>query len=162
MIRDYQALAKTWFPKGQQKVVPTYGKHCGVKLVGMLDYESGEVFCIEEERYDATIFLSFLEKIVEKYPGERIVMILDNARIHHANLIQPFLKRHAKHLQLMFLPPYSPKFNLIEGLWGWMKKSVIYNAFHANVAEIRTAVQSFISEINKQPLRVIDRLCIQL
>jgi hypothetical protein len=62
VIRDYQPLANTSFPKGQQKKIPTFGKHRGVKLLGTLDYESGEVFCIEEEQYDAQIFLSFLEK----------------------------------------------------------------------------------------------------
>jgi transposase len=162
MIRDYQALANTWFPKGQQKIIPTYGQHRGVKLLGTLDYETGEVFCVEEETYDAQVFLSFLKKIVVKYRGEKIVLILDNARIHHAKLLHPFLDEHKKQLQLLFLPPYSPQLNLIEGLWGWLKKSVIYNVFYSNVADIRKAVQTFIREINKTPQRVIDRLCIQL
>jgi transposase len=162
MIRDYQALTHTWFPKGQQKIIPTYGKHRGVKLIGTLDYESGEVFCMEEEQYDAGVFLRFLEQVVGRYPGEKIVMILDNARIHHAKLIQPFLKKHAERLQLMFLPPYSPNLNVIEGLWGWLKKSVIYNVFYHSLEEIRTAVQDFITKINKTPMKTVDRLCIQL
>ncbi len=84
MIRDYQALSRTWFPKGQQKIIPTYGKHWGAKLIGTLDYETGEVFCVQEEQYTAKEFLSFLEKMMVKYQGQRIVMILDNAKIHHA------------------------------------------------------------------------------
>lgn len=162
MIRDYQALAHTWFPKGQQKIVPTFGKHRGVKLIGTLDYESGEVYCMEEEQYDAAVFLTFLEKVIARYPGEKIVMILDNARIHHAKLIQPFLQEHAGRLQLMFLPPYSPQLNLIEGLWGWLKRSVIYNVFYHTVEDIRKAVQDFISNINKTPMKTVDRLCLQL
>lgn len=162
MIRDYQALANTWFPKGQQKKIPTFGQHRGVKLLGTLDYESGEVFCMEEEQYDAQVFLSFLEKVLDRYTDQRIVMVLDNARIHHAKLIQPFLKKNEKRLQLMYLPPYSPQLNLIEGLWGWLKKSVIYNVFYHTVNEIRVAVQNFISEINKVPMRIVDRLCLHL
>jgi transposase len=162
MIRDYQALANTWFPIGKQKVIPTYGKHHGVKLLGTLDYESGEIFCIEEEQYDAQVFLSFLEKVTSKYAGEKIVMVLDNARIHHAKLIQPFLLSQKGNLQLLFLPPYSPQLNIIEGLWAWLKKSVIYNVFYSSVNEIRIAVQAFIKEINQQPFRIIDRLCIQM
>lgn len=162
MIRDYQALSHTWFPKGQQKLIPTYGKHRGVKLLGTLDYETGDIFCMEEECYDAQVFLSFLEKVVERYAGQKIVMILDNARIHHAKLIQPFLQKHADRLQLMFLPPYSPQLNLVEGLWGWLKKSVICNVFYPNVNEIRKAVQNFITEISKTPQKIIDRLCVQL
>ncbi|GGK09672.1 hypothetical protein GCM10007063_35150 [Lentibacillus kapialis] len=162
MIRDYQAIANTWFPKGQQKKIPTYGKHHGVKLIGTLDYESGDVFCIERERYDAKVFLSFLEKVVERYPNEKILMVLDNAKIHHAKLIQPFLQEHSEQLDLLFLPPYSPELNLIEGLWGWLKKSVIYNVFYKSVDEIRQAVQSFISEISKRPETIVQRLCNKL
>ncbi len=50
---------------------------------------TGEVFCVQEEQYTAKEFLSFLEKVLIKYPGQRIVMILDNAKIHRAKLIQP-------------------------------------------------------------------------
>jgi transposase len=162
MIRDYQALAKTWFPKGQQKLIPTYGQHRGAKLMGTLDYETGEIYCEEHEQYDAQVFYSFLENIVAKYPEGKTVMILDNARIHHAKLIQPFLKKHAKQLELVYLPPYSPQLNIIEGLWGWLKKSVIYNVFFNTVDEIRAAVKGFIEEISKNPLQIIDRLCIKL
>ncbi|OKL35284.1 hypothetical protein BLL40_16170 [Domibacillus mangrovi] len=52
-----------------------------------------------------------------RYPTGQIVMILDNARIHHAKLIQPFLETNRGCLKLIFLPPYSPYLNLIEGWW---------------------------------------------
>lgn len=162
MIRDYQALANTWFPRGQQKRIPTYGQHRGAKLMGTIDYETGEIYVENHEQYDAKVFLSFLENIIAKYPEGKTVMILDNARIHHAQLIQPFLLEHADKLELVFLPPYSPQLNIIEGLWGWMKKSVIYNVFFESVGEIRDAVKGFIDEISKNPLQIIDRLCIKL
>lgn len=161
MIRDYQALSRTWFPKGHQKIIPTYGKHWGAKLIGTLDYESGEVFCLQEEQYTAKEFLSFLERVLEKYEGDRIVMILDNARIHHADLIQPFLKEHQAKLTLVYLPPYSPNLNMIEELWGWLKASMIYNVFFDSVQKIRKAVQGFIQSINETPAATVERLCLQ-
>ncbi|MCU6713274.1 IS630 family transposase [Paenibacillus sp. J5C_2022] len=162
MIRDYQALSRTWFPKGKQKIVPTYGKHHGAKLIGSLDYETGEVFCTQEIQYTAQEFLSFLQKLVKKYENQKIVLVLDNAKIHHAALIQPFLTEHQSVLTLLYLPPYSPKLNLIEGLWGWLKESVINNVFFDSVQKIRKAVQGFIREINKTPKVTVDRLCVQL
>ena len=62
-------------------------------MIGTLDYITGMVYCEEHERYDANVFLKFLENILAKYPTGKIVMILDNARIHHAKLIQPFLMK---------------------------------------------------------------------
>lgn len=162
MIRDYQAIQKTWFMKGKQRIIPTYGKHTGVKLLGILDYETGQVYCEEDEKYDAQIFLNFLKNVVTLYPTGKIVMILDNARIHHAKLLEPFLKKNCQRLELVFLPPYSPKFNLIEGLWGWLKSDIINNVFYSSVTQIRKAVGKFLKSINKMPMKIIDRLCVQM
>ena len=161
MIRDYQAIQTSWFPKGKQRQIPTYGKHQGVKLIGTLNYETGEIFCIEEEKYDAEVFLRFLEKVLAHYPNGKIVIVLDNARIHHAKLIQPFLKAHKKRLQLVFLPPYSPQLNLIEGLWKWLKDSVINNVFFSSAPQIKRVVRQFISHLNEKKQEVIDRLCVR-
>ncbi|XEQ94856.1 IS630 family transposase ISBs2 [Sporomusa carbonis] len=137
MIRDYQAIHQTWFEKGKQRIIKTFGKHQGVKLVGYLNYETGEVYCEEHESYDAEVFLGFLKNVLLRNPNGKTVMILDNARIHHAKLLQPFLEEHQEQLTLMFLPPYSPNLNLIEGLWKWLKEKVIYNVFYKTVSEIR-------------------------
>lgn len=162
MIRDYQAISNTWFLKGQQKIIPTYGRHQGVKLIGTLDYETGDVFCVQEEQYTAVEFLNFLEKVMMRYPDERIVMVLDNARIHHAKLIRPFLEKHQDYFEFLFLPPYSPDLNLIEGLWKWMKLTVIHNVFYSNTGKIQRAVQGFIQQINKTPEQTVNRLCLKL
>ena len=162
MIRDYQAIQKTWFLKGHQKKIDTYGKNAGVKLIGILDYATGFVYCEEHERHDAKVFLNFLEATLKKYTEGKIVMILDNARIHHAKLVQPFLKKMKDRIELMFLPPYSPEMNLIEGLWGWLKASVINNVFFPSLYKVRIAVQKFIRYINKIPAQTIDRLCVKM
>lgn len=161
MIRDYQAIAKTWFLKGKQRIIPTTGKHRGIKLLGVLNYETGQVHCKQDEKYDAEVFVGFLKEVVALYPQGKIVIILDNSRIHHAKLLKPFLEDTPR-LQLVFLPPYSPKLNLIEGLWKWLKDNVINNTFYPTVDEIKSAVLGFIDYINTCRQRVIDRLCIRL
>jgi len=162
MIRDYQAIQKTWFFKGRQRIIPTLGKHKGVKLLGILNYETGHVYCEENEKYDAEVFLNFLKNVLMLYPVGNITLILDNSRIHHAKLLKPFLQENRERLNLMFLPPYSPNLNLIEGLWMWMKSEIINNIFYSSVEEIRKEVCSFIDSIIKVPSMVINRLCVQL
>ena len=162
MIRDYQAIQKTWFIKGHQRKIPTYGKNAGVKLIGTLNYETGTVYCEEHEKYDAQVFLEFLKTTLKQYPQGKIVMILDNARIHHAKLVQPFLDKIKDRITLMYLPPYSPELNLIEGLWGWLKSSSINNVFFPTLSRVRVAVQKFIDYINKVPTQTIDRLCVRM
>lgn len=162
MIRDYQAIQKSWFIRGQQRKIPTYGKNAGVKLMGILDYETGKVYCEEHDKYDAQILNNFLENVLKQYATGKIVIILDNAKIHHAKLIQPFLNKVKDRLELMFLPPYSPEMNLIEGLWGWLKSSVINNVFYHSLPQVRDAIKKFIRNINMAPTRTIDRLCVRM
>lgn len=88
----------------------------GVKLIGILDYESGHVCCEEHEKYDAVAFLEFFKKVLTQYPKGKIVIILDNAKVYHAKLIQLLLEKLKDRLELMFLSSYSPGLNLIEGL----------------------------------------------
>lgn len=162
MIRDYQALQYTWFLKGKQRIIKTTGKHRGVKLLATLNYETGHLLWKEEEQYTAIEFLAFLQMVVESYPVGKIVMVLDNARIHHAQLLQPFLEENKARLELVFLPPYSPEFNLVEGLWKWLKADVINNVFYHTVAEIRQNVTLFMEQISEDMQNIIDRLCLRL
>lgn len=162
MIRDYQALQHTWFAKGKQRIIKTTGKHRGVKLLATLDYVTGEIVWQEDEEYTAETFLSFLRKVVLAYPTGKIVLILDNARIHHAKLLEPFLKEMNGRLKLVFLPPYSPQLNIVEGLWKWLKSDVINNVFYHTTTEIRKNVRAFIENIMTDPIKIIDRLCIRL
>ncbi|MDY8022733.1 transposase [Paenibacillus polymyxa] len=69
----------------------------------------------EEEKADVAAFIRFLQGLLSAYPNAKIPLILDNSRIHHATGLPTFLKEHSR-LHLVFLPPYSPNLNLVEGL----------------------------------------------
>lgn len=157
-IRDYQALHATWAPVGKQKKIPTMGHHAKVSLFGAVNVQNGEVFCMESSKCDALSFLQFLQYVLHVHPDRHIVMVLDNARIHYAKLIQPFLKKQKNRLTLLFLPPYSPNLNLLERVWKWMKESVIVNRYHATQTDIRASVLSFLEHMSLFPEKVIQRL----
>lgn len=157
-IRDYQALHATWFPIGKQKQVPTSGHHAKVSLFGAVNVVDGTLFCMESPKCDAVSFLHFLQYVMKENPDKHVVMVLDNARIHYAKLIQPFLQKQEDRLTLFYLPPYSPNLNLLEHIWKWLKESVIVNRFHATQAEIRTSVLSFLEHLSQFPEKVLQRL----
>jgi transposase len=162
MIRDYQALQHTWFLKGKQRIIKTTGKHRGVKLLATLNYETGDLLWKEDEQYNAETFLAFLRQVLQSYPEGKIVIVLDNARIHHARLLQSFLESNKSRLELVFLPPYSPELNLVEGLWKWLKADIINNVFYHTVVEIRQNVAQFMNKISENKQVIIDRLCLRL
>jgi transposase len=69
-----------------------------------------------------------LMAIEARYPGIRFVHVfLDNARYHHAKLVQAWLARPECRIKLHFVPAYCPHLNSIERLWGLMHRHITHN-----------------------------------
>jgi len=113
------------------------------------------------EEFNAQTFLGFLEKVLVLYPKGKIVMVLDNSPVHHAIMLNEFKEANPR-LQFMYLPPYSPKLNIIEGLWGWLKDTCINNVFFDKFYKVKVAIRKFVKLVNSNPDETIDRLCVQL
>jgi len=60
---------------------------------------------MQDQFFNAETFLRFLKNVLIRYPQGKIVMVLDNVRIHHAKLIHPFLEEQKNRLELLFPPP---------------------------------------------------------
>ncbi|WP_235867491.1 IS630 family transposase [Priestia abyssalis] len=157
-MRDYQTLRATWSVKGKQRQIPTHGHHATVSLFGCVNIRNGEFLCMETNQCNAQSFYAFLRYILAQYEDRHVVMILDNARIHHAKILEAFLKENEHRLTLLFLPPYSPHLNAVERIWGWLKESVIVNRFHATQKDIRKSVSSFLEHLDQFPEKVLQRI----
>ncbi|MED5052826.1 transposase [Anoxybacillus rupiensis] len=57
--------------------------------------------------------MSFLQLIANHYKEKLTTVVVDNATIHHSQLIQDFLAKNERIL-LIDLPPYSPDLTPIE------------------------------------------------
>lgn len=67
--------------------------------------------------FTADLFLLAVDELSQDLSGPT-VLVLDNASIHRAHVVQARLPEWAaKGLTLLFLPPYSPELNRIELLW---------------------------------------------
>lgn len=160
-VRDYQALQNTWFPQSKQKKIKTFGQHGKVTLYGSLDYATGELFMLEYDKIDAIVFKHFLQSLWEHYRAKgmtKIIIVLDNAKVHHAKMLEELLEELKENIQFEFLPPYSPNLNHIEFLWKWLKSTVINNRFHRNVAEIKKSVSSFLNTVASD-FNAVKRRC---
>lgn len=67
-------------------------------------------------------FLSFLStKLLPKlHPGD--VLVMDNLRAHKNKAVRRLIR--AWDVRVLYLPPYSPEYNPIEPVWGWMKQKL--------------------------------------
>ena len=65
------------------------------------------------------------------------VLILDNARIHHAKIVQSCIEAwEEKGLYIFYLPTYSPHLNRIERLWKESKYRWVPPSAYANLSTL--------------------------
>jgi hypothetical protein len=94
---------------------------------------------------DDTIRL--LAAIEALYPLLALIHVfLDNARYHHAKLVQEWLARPDCRIKLHFIPTYCPHLNPIERLWGLMHRNVTHNKCYATYVQFAEATLSFLRE----------------
>ena len=73
------------------------------------------------------------------YAGKKIRLVCDNGRFHTTKAVQAFLAEHRDQIEVYWLPPYCPSLNLIERLWGHLKRSVIANVLYATLNDLVAA-----------------------
>ena len=85
---------------------------------GVLNLETGKTVMLDVEAVDAASTIRLLERMEAAYPLLVTSHIfLDNARYHHAVLVQHWLAQPGRRIKLRFIPAYCPHSNPIERLW---------------------------------------------
>jgi transposase len=136
-------IIRAWFLAGSQPEIKSPVDRYKVSIFGAMG-SNGQFITFENETFDAETFRLFLEKLLlkavtgQKKDGKKkkILLVLDNARYHHAKILQPWLEEVSALLELFFLPPYSPDLNPIEMLWKKTRRNVTHNRFFSSIQEL--------------------------
>jgi transposase len=147
-IHRLPALARIWAPVGFQPEVPTPGKNEKKVIYGGVDYATGKTTYTVADTKSGVNFLAFLIALVAAYAGRKIRLICDNGRFHHTKAVQQWLAEHKDQIEVYWLPPYCPSLNLIERLWGHMKRTVLANVLYKTIADLVTAFRTGMDRIN--------------
>ena len=109
--------------------------------------------------FNAVTFRRFLMQLLRyRTPSRRIIVVLDNARYHHAVILKPFLRQEAAHLKLMFLPAYSPQLAPIERVWKLTRRLATHNRYFPTLGEVLQAVNVPFNRW-RRPDSTLRRLC---
>ena len=130
-----------------------------VACFGAVSLTSGKFVRAMTEKFDALTFEAFLKQLLRhRSRGKRMVVVLDNAKYHHAVLLAPLLWKYRKALTLLFLPPYSPQLAPIERVWKLARRMATHNRFFETLCELISAVETCFDRWQK-PNAVLRRLC---
>lgn len=149
-----------WVPPEEKDPVVLHAPtRKSVACFGAVALRSGTLVTRFEPTFNAQSFQRFLVSLLKhRSPGKRLVLVLDNAKYHHARALQPWLRRQRKRLTLLFLPPYSPELNPIERVWKLTRRLATHNRHFPTLEAITDAVcERF--RLWEKPNRQLARLC---
>jgi transposase len=148
MLHNSQA-AYGWVLKGKTKELRQNTGRKRININGAFCFHNQTVIYREDDRINAESCIALLTDIRAQHTADiRIKIVLDNARYNYATLVRTYAEEN--NIDLVFLPPYSPNLNLIERLWGRLKRIVTHNHYYEHFLDFYDAVMAFFETIPKQ------------
>ena len=132
----------------KRKCVPSaYGRK-RANLLGFMDAVTYETISVMNESYlNSDSVCEGLEKLRKNNLNEYIYVILDNAAYQRCKKVKQ--KAAELNINLIFLPSYSPNLNLIERLWKFLRKEILYNQYYHSFREFYSAIESFVKTLHE-------------
>jgi transposase len=136
-----------WAPKDIPVAITQSSGRERLNIHGAIDLETGSTRMLDVLVVNAASTIMLLMAIETMYPGKRLIHVfLDNARYHHAKLVQQWLTRSGCRIRLHFIPSYCPHLDPIERLWGLMHRHCTHNKCYAGFKDFTRAVLTFLRE----------------
>lgn len=130
-----------------------------VACFGAVNLRTGRLVRAICSVFNAQTFAAFLRQLLRhRRRGKCMVVVLDNAKYHHAVLLKPLLRKYRKTLRLLFLPPYSPQLAPIERVWKLVRRLAVHNRYFATLEAVLVAVNACF-RLWQRPNPVLRRLC---
>jgi transposase len=126
-------------------------------VLGAMNAITHELITVTNDTYiTAESVCTLLQKLAALNLGLPITLFLDNARYQKCALVTTTAAQ--LHIELCFLPAYSPNLNLIERLWKFVKKQCLYSKYYADFATFKAAIETCLSEIDIKHKSALDSL----
>ena len=120
-----------------------------INVLGVINAITKEVFTLSNTTYiNAQTIIEFLQQLKKHYGDIPLKIVLDNARYQHCKIVEAAAKEMG--ITLLFLPSYSPNLNIIERLWKFTKKKILYAKYYETPAKFHQAVTGFFQTINQK------------
>lgn len=118
-----------------------------INVLGTVNAITKEVITFSNTTYiTAETSIDFLKQLKKHYGNMPLKIVLDNARYQHCKIVEEAAKQ--LNITLLFLPSYSPNLNIIERLWKFTKKKILYAKYYETPYKFHTAITGFFQTIN--------------
>lgn len=141
-----------WILKGETKALLTNTGRKRLNINGAVNIDSKELITNVDNAVNAQSTIVLFKKILNRHKEDKkIYIVCDNAGYYRSALVKNFLQNE-KRIELVFLPPYSPFLNLIERVWKYLNRMVLYSKYYETFSDFKSACLDFLKRKHKRAL----------
>lgn len=159
-FQQHGSRCRMWIPVEEKDPVLKHAPtRKSISIFGAVNAHTGQLTSMVSPIFNAESFSAFLKKVLKtRKKHKKLIMVLDNARYHHAIMLKPWLTKHKKEIQLLFLPPYSPELNHIERVWKLTRRLCTHNQYFETLQQLECTVFNQMEQWRK-PNESLRKLC---
>ncbi len=139
--------------KGKTPVIRLNAKRESINMISAITNQGKVRFKVFDGGMNATILIDFLKRLI-KDAQRKVILILDNLRVHHALKVKEWLKGKEDRIELFYLPAYSPELNPDEYLNCDLKAGVHSGMPARSKGQLKKKVISHMRMLQKKASRV--------
>lgn len=145
----YQTVAGYgWIKQGEEVHLPLTLTQKPLNINGAINIENLKgVFQYQSQTLKKEHTADLLLALRKQHPKGWIYLISDRGGCYYSAEVNKFAKGLG--IKMIYLPPYSPNLNVIERLWLFFKKKVLYNRHYESYEEFCAASQQFFNQLPK-------------
>jgi transposase len=153
-IQNTSNYIKGYSPIGHTPVLEVQARKMKLNMLSAVSNRGKLRFTIIDKSVDAKILIDFMKRIV-KDSGRKVLLILDNLRVHHAKIVMAWLVEHKDEIEVFYLPPYAPEYNPDEYLNSDLKRDMGKRPMPKTEKDLSKGARSFLKRRQLQPEKVM-------
>jgi transposase len=160
-VRSDAAAGRSWAPIGKTPVIKGTGKRFRVNMISAVSNAGMLRFRLFVGSFSGPVCIDFLGRLLRDCDGRKVHLIVDGHPVHRAKAVSAWVGRHAKRIQLHFLPGYSPELNPVELLNHDVKANAAGRRRPRSAEELRDELHGYLRRRQRQPqvlIRFFDHL----
>jgi transposase len=150
-VNNQPNAPRGYAPKGQTPTVSQRSKRFGFSVMSAVTNRGSARWMVYKGALNSALLIKFMARLLKQAGGRKVVLILDNLRVHHSAPVKEWLAEHAEAIAVHHLPSYSPELNPDERLNRALKSKLSHLPAPRDAKQLKAQTLAQLHSCHKQP-----------
>jgi transposase len=147
-------IGKSYSPRGKRCTSDLSSQKFRKNIIISSSLEGQLNYMTYDNSMNSQRYIIFLNRLLKQYNGQKIFLLADNMRVHHAKILKEWAIDKDKLIEFCYFPSYSPELNPIEYINGYIKVQMFTQRPVRSKNDLEERIRSVLRPLQKRPQEV--------